>query len=197
MNDLYYYHRVGCCILNAAIDVLSKAGLPIPARRDQVYSGKFGDPTCCDALLVTLGNSRPNPRARTPRCGPLDKITEWEVRIFRDACPVDPECDANPVDCRDLVLCPTAPWPEPPELDPCAPASRAYQQALIYADRAALEQGLSAAIDACLCDREQFDCDEPCLYDCSDPTIWTSTTRATGGGCAGSILKFETHTIGK
>lgn len=202
-GDLWYYGRVECCILWSAVGVLEACGLPVPARVEGVYSGQLGDPSCCDALIVTAGTSRNNPAVSATKrgCGPLDKVVEWEVRIFRDACQTEPEC-GDPLgspSCVEFVGCPGESWPAPPDLDPCDPLSRGWQQALMKADRQALESGLAAQVDDCLCQSSAvFDCGgDGCLFVCDQPTTWLGSQRVSGGGCGGTILKFQTHTISK
>ncbi len=145
---------------------------------------------------MSPGASKRNPSAPQNRCGPLDRIIEWEVRIFRDVCQTQPDCGYEAEPCPAVNLCPGEPWPTDIEMDGCEPLSRAWQQALLFADRAALEQGLAKAIDECICQAVSPDCDSPCGYTCSEKTKWTRTVPSSGGGCAGSVLYLETHTIG-
>lgn len=196
-TDLTYYERVACCILETATVLLEDTGLPVPARRAIVDTGPLGTPACCDALLVTRGKSRANLNGRD-HCGPVDKIVDWEVRIFRGACQTEPACDdPNEPTCFDLDgWCPGDPWPDQP-LDPCEPLGRAWARRLRSADRALLEsQRFTTEIDACLCATELFGCETVCQMNCSTPTEWFETDHKTGGGCAGSIIKIRTHTIG-
>lgn len=195
--DLTYYERVACCILGTASVLLEDAGLPVPARAAIVDAGQLGNPSCCEALLVTPGRSLS--RLEDGRkCGPKEKIVEWELRIFRDACTAEHECgEEGESNCFDLGgWCPGDPFPEQPE-DACTPLGREWSRRLRLADRALLESPLFAAeVDACLCAVELFGCDSICSLSCATPTEWYETARSSGGGCAGSILKFRTHTIG-
>ena len=195
MTDLWYYQRVACCVLAAATEALEDAGLPVPARREYVQFGQLGNPVCCDALLVSRGPSRPNLLGRKG-CAPVDRVTEWRVRIFRPVCQVEPECGATTVDCFEIPLCPGDPWNGGVPSDPCSPLGRAETQALLDADQAVLEHQLPKLIDRCMCDTGRFpNCDQGCGFGCSDPTSWLSTEAVSGGGCAGSIIKVETRTI--
>lgn len=196
--DLSMYQRIGCCILGSAAGILHAHGLPVPARTALRYHGKYGDPTCCDALLVTLGNSKPN---RTNKeCGPLDRVITWEVRIFRDVCQVEPDkCkDSDDLDltgCGAAWLCPGEEWPEDQVPGGCGVLDPWVEHALLMADRHALEALLAEQIKCCLNEIDFSDCGDPCNFRCSE-VRWIGSARKTGGGCAGTVLTFETDTIG-
>lgn len=200
--DLSFYQRLECCFLYAAEETLMAAGLPIPSRVEGVYHGVKGNPVCCDALIVSIGSAR-NPQEgqeRAKNCGPGVRDITVEVRIFRDHCPLkEDECgDDSPGPCGPDVpiVCPGEPWPEPPTDDPCSIPNRAWTNALMMADRTALELGVCQRVAHCLCSNEWFeDCDIECHSSCDD-AVWVSSEPISGGFCAGTKLTFVVRIVG-
>lgn len=196
--DLTFYSRLECCILGSAQAVLEGVGLPVPSRVEGVYSGVKGDPDCCDSLIVSLESSSSVLRTEDPRsgCHPNKRAITWEVRITRQVCDQQPDCDQQVEDCTGVLLCPGEPWPDNTP-DPCRPAGRAATRALVYADRQALERALASTVKTCLCDPASYPdaCNIECPYTC-DSVQWIGTRRLTGGGCAGSIITLRVDVTG-
>ena len=194
--DLGFYRHIQCCILDAAKTVLVSNGLPVPERSDIVYSGVLGDPNCCDALLVTIGDTTVNPKWQATGClGPQQMFVDFEVRIFRDNCPAHPVAEACTKhvdgDCGNWVPCPGEPLLIPD--DPCERQERSWQETLIAADRYALETSLADAVKGCLCEPR---CEgQPCPWSC-DRVLFMKSKKATGA-CGGTIITLRVEVTGQ
>ncbi len=186
--DLSFYAHIECCLLSAAEATLESYGLPAPGRVEGVWFGVKGDPACCDALVVSVGASRP---ASQGACHPAARVIDWEVRITRSVCQTDPECGEEPADCSENLLCPGDVWPETVP-DGCETSGRQAQRRLLMADRTALETHLAGQAKCCVNENRWRDCG--CQFAC-DEVLWQRSEPISGGGCAGTLLRFQTSTV--
>lgn len=186
------YARVACCGLQAAVDILTEAGLPVPARTGVLTY----EPTLecdCSGLYVRPLDSRNIVEPNEWACNVQQRVIEWELSISRCVnVGLDTGC-GDPFTCDDMpIVCPGEPLPEWPT-DPCSTQiGAAAEAALILTDRQVLESFQAAQWRYCYCEALGA-----CCPDCDNSGCvevrFVSSRPFDSGGCGGTIMLFETR----
>ena len=199
---MHHPYEIGCCLLRSAEQVLSDAGIRVPATTgviDHVPVLACG----CDALFVRRLSARNSTRDRyaaadlgglSGACDVLSYTSEWEIHITRCVTidnPLDHGC-SDSGSCDDVLSC-DGPGPGVPVVDDCVPGGvdKATETWWLLNDAFQLESRVAALWARCLCEGWcQVGCEES-PGRCGVSASWVATRPYDSGGCGGSIIEMS------